>query len=593
MSRKNCYVLRDALACLASIFLLNACSKESAPVDADVIVIGSGIAGLAAALEASSAGARVLVIETSSVSGGHAVKAGGFALIGTPLQEKKGFADTPEIAYRDLMAWGEDPDPEWARLFVDSARREIHDWLVDLGVKFTILIDTPENSVPRFHFAGGKATRVVVPMLREAVTRSNLNFVMNAKAQELTVTENHLYQLAVRDTRTGAHRQYLAPTIVIATGGFQSNLNLVRENFRPDKSAAPERLLIGSGPFATGEGLQLGQAVNAKLTRMNRQVIFINGLADPRNPQRGLATDNSMAIRVAADGHRFVNEAADPKTLESAVMRLDRPMHWLVFDQRGLKQLRIRDAVWLNRDTLADEILGDPNITHRGDTIAALAVAAGLPEDALQATVNRYNTLVENGEDLDFGRFDPASKKTMRKVQAIAVPPFYAIRLLPMTRKSMGGLAIDINAQVTGSDDRPIRGLFAAGEVTGVAGINGSHGGSGTFLAPSVLTGRIAGRNAAASARHSNVARRNDSTAPDQAFALGENEKPSPMMTSDDLRALLEHERSGYWHWTRSHETVLERSLACMDCHSRDWPTGPAMTRNQELLKLATCTRCH
>ena len=97
--------------------------------DADVIVVGAGIAGLAAALEAESHGARVLVIEANSMAGGHAVKAGGFALVDTPLQRAKGYRDSPDIAYRDLMAWGEDADPWWVRYYADNcARRSMTGW---------------------------------------------------------------------------------------------------------------------------------------------------------------------------------------------------------------------------------------------------------------------------------------------------------------------------------------------------------------------------------------------------------------------------------------------------------------------------------
>jgi len=121
MSRRRRFgTVTTVLVALAG--LITACAYEPTPIDADVIVIGGGIAGLSAALEASSHGANVLIIETSSVSGGHAVKAGGFALVGTPLQERKGFNDSPDIAYEDLMAWGEDPDPDWVRLFAENAR---------------------------------------------------------------------------------------------------------------------------------------------------------------------------------------------------------------------------------------------------------------------------------------------------------------------------------------------------------------------------------------------------------------------------------------------------------------------------------------
>jgi predicted oxidoreductase len=593
MSRRSrCGPVTTALVALAC--LITACTGDPMPIDADVIVIGGGIAGLSAALEASSNGAEVLIIETSSVPGGHAVKAGGLALVGTPLQERKGFNDSPDIAYEDLMAWGEDPDPDWVRLFAENARNEIHDWLTGFGIEFTILLDTPEDTVPRFHFAGGTAVNVVVPMLREAMVRDNLHFVMSTEAEKLAITETGIFSIRTHHTRTGAYRDYAAPAVVIATGGFQSNLDLVRDNFRAHDSGhsgAPEHLLIGSGRYATGAGIRLGQAAGAQLIRMDRQVTFINGLPDPRDPQRGLHVENPVAIRVDANGRRFVDESAHAKIIESAVMSLDQRMHWLVFDDQGRKKLRIRGAVWLNRDTIASEILGNPDVMHKADSIAALAASAGLPVDPLQATINRYNTFVANGEDMDFGRFDPVLNKAQPQAKAITEPPFYAVQLLPMTRKSMGGLAIDINAQVIGPADRPVDGLFAAGEATGVAGINGSHGGSGTFLAPSVLTGRIAGRNAAVSAKNANTVM----TIPDNAL-----EKPPtdtagqfPLMAAESMRSLIRSKRAGYWHWDRSHETVLERALDCTDCHSNSWPTMPAVTTNQQLLKLETCAHCH
>lgn len=141
------------VACIA----LGSCTRP-AP-DADVIVIGGGIAGLSAALEAAAAGRTVLVIDANSVGGGHAVKAGGFALVGTPLQEKKGYRDSPEIAARDLLAWGEDADPDWVRRYVTASRADVHDWLAGFGVRWGFILDTPEHSVPRFHFATGAADR--------------------------------------------------------------------------------------------------------------------------------------------------------------------------------------------------------------------------------------------------------------------------------------------------------------------------------------------------------------------------------------------------------------------------------------------------
>jgi hypothetical protein len=160
-----------------------------------------------------------------------------------------------------------------------------------------------------------------------------------------------------------------------------------------------------------------------------------------------------------------------------------------------------------------------------------------------------------------------------------------------MSRKSMGGLAIDMQARVIDADDNPIAGLYAAGELTGVAGINGSHGGSGTFLAPSVLTGRIAGRNAAAAvevlADKPGTNWRNTAE-PTSAIAGAQDS-----INAVPLQPLLALQRAGYWHFEQAHGLIVERQYACDRCHSGEWPPGPATTSRQQLLQLDSCSNCH
>jgi flavocytochrome c len=574
----------------AAALLVTACSSGTPPTDADVIVVGAGIAGISAALEASANGARVLVIEASSVAGGHAVKAGGFAMVGTPLQERKGHEDTPEIAFNDLMAWGEDANPEWVRYFAENSRTQIYDWLAAMGVKFTILLDTPEDTVPRFHFAGGTAVKVIVPMLRAAVGNDNIRFLLNTRAEELLASTGALTDVRVRHTRTGEEQVIRAATIILTTGGFPSNLDMVRANWPREADmpiAEPERLLIGSGQFATGGGIDLGRNLGAQLYRMDHQVIFINGLPDPRDPARGLKTDNPQAIWVNRDGKRFVNEAADSKHTEVAGLALSPQAHWMIFDAKGLKQLRIGGAAWLTPESTAAEILDNPAIGHKSETIAELAKTTGLPADNLAATVARYNQAVQTGADPDFQRFAGSG----RNATTLSDSPYYALQLFPMTRKSMGGLGIDLQARVLDTDGRPIAGLYAAGELTGVAGINGSHGGSGTFLAPSVLTGRVAGRNAAAAVRLlADKPRTKWRNITESVIAAAGNQNS---INAVPLNPLLALKRTGYWHFERSHGLIAERRYTCDRCHSVTWPPGPASTGQQKLLQLDSCSNCH
>jgi succinate dehydrogenase/fumarate reductase flavoprotein subunit len=581
---------------------LAACQPDAPPDDADVIVVGAGIAGLSAALEAGSAGASVVVLDINSVGGGHAVRAGGFALVGTPLQEAKGHQDDPDTAFRDLMSWGEDADPDWVRRYVEQSRSEVHDWLAGFGVSFAILLDTPEDTVPRFHFTRGAAVNAVVPMLREAVARESIGLRWHTAAEGLLIEDGRVVGIVARDTRSGMAFQLRAPVTVLATGGFQSNVDLVRSTWREDKRL-PETLLIGSGQFAKGDGIRLGESAGAKMNRIRDQVTFVHGLPNPRDPSgaTGILTQNPAAIAVNARGRRFYNEAAFSKDIETAVLAQDPPVHWLIFDDKGRRRLRIRGNAWLSRQAIATQLLGNPELVQQAESIAALAAAAGLPAAALQTTVARYNEFVARGIDEDFDRFSADSEASV--AVPIAEAPFFAIKLYPLTRKSLGGLAINPDAAVVGQSGQPIPGLFAAGEVTGVAGINGRYGGSGTFLGPSVLIGRIAGRSAAGQALGKRaMGSRDPPRAPNfesPSQDPGSSEQPGgdpatmPMLSAAELAVMLEQDRPGYWHFETSHRLVLERDYDCAECHSAEWPTGPAITVAQQLLELESCTNCH
>lgn len=551
-----------------------------------MIIIGAGIAGVSAALEASDAGARVMVLDANSVGGGHAVMAGGLFLVGTPLQAAKGVQDSPELAFDDIMKWGEDSDPRWVRRYVEASRPEVHDWLGTLGVDFRMLLPAPgETSVPRFHFAKGAGLGVIVPMMRQAFSRSGIRFAFNTEVTSLASARGGRWQVGARDARTSTHRSFIAPAVVIATGGFENDLDLVTANW-PGHIARPERLLRGAGRFADGDGIDLGRQVGAQITRLDHQTIFVTGLPDPRDPsgRHGLLAQNAAAIFVDRDANRFVNESAARKVHERRVLGMPGQGYWMIFDSAGLRELRVRGAPWLTDTTLAREILDNAALLTRADSIAALGAAAGLPPATLGATIARFNAAVRAGDDQDFGRFGPGVGGQVPL--PLEQPPFYAMRLYPMTRKSMGGLAIDDQARVRSEAGEPIPGLFAAGEATGVAGINGSYGGSGTFLGPSVLTGRIAGRTAASLRAQAVLTSPEQRTAPTAASVL-----PTP--DPKGLAALVTNQRAGFWHFEVAHALVLERRQECSACHNAAWPPGPALDRPARLAQLDSCSSCH
>ncbi len=560
--------------------------------DADVIVIGSGIAGLSAALEAGAAGRSVLVVDANSVGGGHAVKAGGFALVGTPLQAQKGYNDSPEIAEQDLLTWGEDADPAWVRRYVQGSRTEVHDWLTGFGVRWGFILDTPEHSVPRFHFANGSALNVVVPMMRSAFAKPNIEFRWNTEATSLITKNGAVRGVRVRDLRTGLESARMASAVIVATGGWQSDLAFVRREWRAGVPE-PARLYAGAGYFATGSGIGLGRAAGAATTRMDHQVTFTTGLPDPRDPagHRALLSQNPGAIWVNNSGVRFVSELASTKIADATVLRLSGATHWLIFDADGLRTLRIRDAVWLGNPA-GIEPLKAAGLIRQADSITALAETAGLPAAALNNTVERWNAAVASGNDAEFGRFTPT--RPDRAARELRKAPFYALQLFPLTRKSMGGLAIDADTRVLNTSGRPIRGLYAVGEVTGVAGINGSYGGEGTFLGPSVFLGRIAGRSVS---EGRSAFRRDLPAVPPPAVARVSTDPAYRTRTitipEATLSPLIATARPGYWHFAAAHRIVAERALDCTSCHTPDWPTQAASSSAQKQVQLNSCATCH
>ncbi len=552
------------------------CTQVPPGQDADVIVVGAGIAGLAAALEASAGGAKVLVLEANSVAGGHAVKAGGFALVNTALQRAKGIKDSPDLALQDLYLWGEDPDPHWTRTYVDSSSTQVYDWLTNLGVQFTMVLDTPEDSVPRFHFTRGTAVNVIIPMLSKALQDPNIRFVWNTRVTEFVKINGMIRGVHSVNERTGYKREWRAPATILSTGGFESNLAMVRENW-PAGEPVPKPLYRGAGYFATGDGYRLAQFAGAQLHNMDRQEIFYSGVPDPRAPdgERALYAENPAAIWLGKNGRRFMNEIVDSKTLETAISQLEPMNYWLFFDQRGSRRLNIRDVSAQESGALRAEILADPQITASAETLDELAVKAGLPAYSLRTTVETWNRMVELGEDYQIGRFNKTSKSP--NIGYISEPPYYALRVYPLTRKSMGGPLINIYAQVMDTASLPIPGLYAAGELTGVAGINGKHGGSGTFLGPSVMTGRIAGKAAAGASR-----------------AVQEPVRYTPLqLPQEQIIPNRAPGQPGYWHYDAVHRLVAARKYTCNRCHSGNVAEQTADKPEVMLTRLPTCTNCH
>ncbi len=555
--------------------------------EADVIVVGAGIAGLSVALEAARGGATVLVVDLWSIFGGHAVLShGGLCIVGTPVQEAQGVVDTPEIAARDFLEWGEDANERWVRYYVASSREQIYDWLTSMGVQFSGALRISGNSVARFHEPVGRGLGLVSPIYRHAVLHPNIRFLWSFKVDGLMVEEGRVSGIEGVHLRSAERATLGSDFVVLATGGFQSNLDMVR-SFWPKDMRFPERLLAGSGLNSLGYGHAVAEKFGAVLHQMDHQWNYATGLPDPRYPggNRGLNASNDHSIWVNIAGRRFINEQGSDKEQFPALVAQEGSRYWAIFDEKAKRRFAISGSDWADFRVIEETIFRNPELVRSASTIEGLAAAAGLPKDALAETVARYNGMVRAGVDEDFGR--------ARFGGEIATPPFYAAAFYPLARKSMGGIRIDTDSRVLDKDAKPIAGFLAAGEVTGFGGINGKAGLEGTFLGPSIVTGRVAGRTILkeiGESRPLTAASESSPTPPPAAAARFENDT---CQTCHDLPALLSTSRPGYSHFEKVHRVVTNKAFTCRTCHEEMFPIDLDRHRIDAVRQIDTCKNCH
>lgn len=585
-----------ALLAAAAVARASDAGEQPAPAEPHVVVVGASLAGLSAAIEIGRRGVPVVVLDMNSVFGGHGIQTGGIAVIGSPMQEALGVRDTPELAYRDWSAWTGDANEEWTRFYITRSRPDVYDFLTAIGATFDRVAASHGNSVPRFHMTHRRGLNLVRPLFLEALRYPSITFRFNTQAQRLIVENGRIAGVQALELRTHRNLEVRAPAVILATGGFQRNLQKVREHW-PNDWPVPPKLLTGSGRFSLGIGLDMAEAAGADVYRIERQYNSYSAIPDPRDPSGtlGLSAGNPLSIWVNAEGERFV----DPRGFDRDVYRkvLEQPgsTYWAIFDSETKDAFRVGAADWGDRPLLAAQVLQDPTVTKTADTLAELAALTNLPAATLEETVRRYNEAVATGKDPELESFgqdlarDPQANKEPRV--PITKPPFYAVQFFPMAHKNMGGVAIDMQARVLDKRRQPIPGLYAAGEITGSAGINGMAGLDGTFTGPAILIGRVAGQSAAAQ-----VLGRQRQTVTQPAVTESPAPPPapwSPTMTAQELLELLKTSRDGYWHFEQVHRSVLRREWPCNECHSALVPQAPAIDRATLRALSGTCDHCH
>ena len=494
----------------------NDATAEDSTVDADVVVVGAGGAGMTAAITAAGEGKSVVVLESQSMVGGNSVRAtGGMNAGKTVYQDENefgesagvektlktaaekyadnetitalaktvseqwaayqanptGYFDSVELMELDTMIGGKGiNDPELVETLCANSADAI-DWLDEHGITLHNVSSFGGASVKRIHRpvnAEGKTVSVgsyMIPLLQENCEKAGVKMMLDTTATEILTDANGA---AVGVKATGASGETVtvnAKAVVLATGGFGANLDMVVK-YKPELKG----FMTTNAPGIQGQGIEMAQAIGAATVDMDQ--IQIHPTVEANTAAlitEGLRGDG--AILINEEGKRFIDEVGTRDVVSAAEIAQTGSYSWLVVDQAMV------DASSVIQGYIKK------GYTVTGSTYEELGKAMGVDAAAFAETMDKWNGYVEAKNDPDFGRTSFANP--------LNTAPYYAVKVTAGVHHTMGGLKINANTEVLNEKGEVIPGLFAAGEVTG--GVHGANRLGGNAVADFTVFGRIAG----------------------------------------------------------------------------------------------------
>ena len=491
-------------------------SAEDSTVEADVVVVGAGGAGMTAAITAAAEGKNVVILESQSMVGGNSVRAtGGMNAGKTVYQDENefgesagvektlktaaekyadnetitalaktvseqwaayqanptGYFDSVELMELDTMIGGKGiNDPELVETLCANSADAI-DWLDEHGITLHNVSSFGGASVKRIHRpvnAEGKTVSVgsyMIPLLQENCEKAGVKMMLDTTATEILTDANGA---AVGVKATGASGETVtvnAKAVVLASGGFGANLDMVVK-YKPELKG----FMTTNAPGIQGQGIEMAEAIGAATVDMDQ--IQIHPTVEANTAAlitEGLRGDG--AILINEEGQRFIDEVSTRDVVSAAEIAQTGSYSWLVVDQAMV------DASSVIQGYIKK------GYTVTGATYEELGKAMGVDAAAFAETMEKWNGYVEAKNDPDFGRTSFANP--------LNTAPYYAVKVTAGVHHTMGGLKINANTEVLNEKGEVIPGLFAAGEVTG--GVHGANRLGGNAVADFTVFGRIAG----------------------------------------------------------------------------------------------------
>ena len=457
--------------------------------ETDVVIVGSGFAGLAAAIEAKMAGSSVIIIEKMKGYGGNStISDGGVAAAATRMQAEAGIADSPQLMYDDMLKAGLGLNqPDLVRVLTENSA-ETFQWTMDcLGVNYLDRVDQfGGHTVPRCYTTHNRSGSAIIKQLLLKI--KDLGMRIHTKMFLQTIfrdSKDRICGVQVRqgyeypDAKSGIPKTIKArQAVILATGGFANDIKL-RTSQDPRLTGS-----IGSTNKHSTTGEALREALRAGAMPVHLSWIQLGPWASA--DEKGYGVGPEFASYTAfpygimvnpKTGGRFVNELADRKIRSDAILRVGLPCIGIA-DQEGLRASGHPIERCLRK-----------GVVKKFDRIHEIADDYKIPIQPLKNTIAQFNANFGQRCDKDF------NKPILAKAQPLNHPPYYCIRLWPKVHHTMGGILINSNAQVIDLSLQPMRGFYAAGEVAG--GIHGACRLGSCAIIDCLVFGRIAGRQAA------------------------------------------------------------------------------------------------
>jgi fumarate reductase flavoprotein subunit len=489
-------------------------------LQADVVIIGAGGAGMAAAISTVERGCKsVVLLEKAGSPGGSTAMAHDIFGIESPVQKRAWFDTSKDDIFNVHMDWTHwTVDPKIVRAFINRSADTVR-WLEEMGIRFWLLPMYPNQAPLIRHAIKGRGVELCKVMRKTAedlgvqlLTRTKVTKILRAESGEVTGV--------LADTKEG-EITVSAKTVIITTGGYGSNREMLKKYYPYYRES-----MVYDGPRAnTGDGIPMAieaGAATAGLGSMN-----LHGPSTmPRSGADFLSIDDAVdalgdplkvmltpiflepdSIWVNKRGKRYVNECYILQFFAYGhiVARQPEGISYTIYDSAAIKQKEEQGIYnqmapgWFPPETYISQIplpglereLRKPNdLIKIADTLDDLAQWMGVDPAALRATIEEYNALCDEGYDAVFG-------KDRKYLRPLRTPPFFALEGHVNICDTIGGVKINEKMEVIDTEDNPIPGLYAAGVITGGwEGETYDYNLTGHLVGFAVNSGRIAGESA-------------------------------------------------------------------------------------------------